>query len=109
MIPAGPAPGSEPPWPGLLRWPVAGGFVRSNVYYTYDPEIAAEIRSTRWGILTKRSRSTAASRSAPAAALRAGILATWEATHPHHGRGTGGSPREIITIRGLPRESGLIP
>ena len=52
--PSAPPPDEAPEWPGRLHWPIRGGSSMSNVYFTYDPAIVAEIKGTRHGILTRR-------------------------------------------------------
>jgi len=53
--PGAPAPAEQPSWPGPLGWtPPPGGLHGPNRYLTYDPAITAEIKQTRWGILTKQ-------------------------------------------------------
>lgn len=54
--PAAPTPDDAPQWPGELCWPVRAANLSGPVFFTYAPEIVAEIKMTRHGILTRRVR-----------------------------------------------------
>jgi hypothetical protein len=53
--PSAPAPANQPDWPGPLHWLIRGGSTTGQTFFTYAPEIVDEIKTTRHGILTKRT------------------------------------------------------
>jgi hypothetical protein len=48
------APLEQPLWPGPMRFPVWPGVHFTDKFFSYHPDITAEIKATRNGILTKK-------------------------------------------------------